>query len=125
MKNQGIELSWIVVKDIKAAIKFYTETVGFKLTQSTPENGWAELSGPSGSVLGIAQECKSFDVKAGSNAVISITVEDIDVACDFFKKKGAQLVGEIIEIPGHVKMQTFKDDDGNMMQLVQKLGDNV
>jgi predicted enzyme related to lactoylglutathione lyase len=61
-------------------------------------------------------------MKAGSNAVMAISIEDLDVVCDFYRKKGAKLVGEIIEIPGHVRMQTFLDFDGNMMQIVQKLG---
>ena len=121
MKVKGNLLSWIVVKDIKAAIKFYTEVVGLTLLNESPEHGWAELSGPEGASLGIAQECSEMGTKAGSNAVMSIAVEDLDVACDFYRKKGAKLVGEIVEVPGHVRMQTFLDFDGNMMQIVQKL----
>ncbi len=88
MKVQGNLLSWIVVKDFKEAVKFYTETVGLTLKSQNPEYGWAELSGPEGA---------------------------------FYKEKGAKLVGEIGEVPGHVKMQTFLDPDGNMMQIVQEL----
>ncbi len=121
MKVQGNMLSWIVVKDLEAAVKFYTEVVGFDLLNKSPEYGWAELSGPKGASLGIAEESSEMEMKAGSNAVMSITVEDLDVACDFYRKKGAKLIGEIVEIPGHVRMQTFLDFDGNMMQIVQKL----
>ena len=122
MKVRGNLLSWIVVKDLKAAIKFYTEVVGLTLLNKSPEYGWAELAGPEGASLGIAQESSEMEIKAGSNAVMSISVDNLDAACGLYRKKGAKLVGEIVEVPGHVRMQTFLDFDGNMMQVVQKLG---
>lgn len=121
MKPQGIELSWIVVKDIKGAIKYYTHVIGLDLKEYNEEYGWAELSGPNGSLLGIAQECPENDTKAGTNAVLTITVQDINKTIERYRKEGVQLVGEVIEIPGHVKMQTFRDKDGNTLQIVQKL----
>lgn len=122
MEVRGNLLSWIVVKDLKAAVKFYTEVVGLTLLNESPEYGWAELSGPEGASLGIAQESSEMEIKAGSNAVMSISVDNLDAACGLYRKKGAKLVGEIVEVPGHVRMQTFLDFDGNMMQVVQKLG---
>jgi predicted enzyme related to lactoylglutathione lyase len=121
MKVKGIHLSWIVVKDWKAAVKFYTETVGLTLLTENAEYGWAELSGADGSMLGIAQECSHSEVKAGSNTITAITVDNIEEARAFFQKKGVRLMGEIQEVPGHVKMQTFADADGNVMQIVQTL----
>ncbi len=121
MNVRGNMLSWIVVKDLQESIVFYTEVVGLTLLEEALEYGWAELSGPEGCRLGIAQESDDESVKAGSNAIIAITVDDLDKACSSYKDKGAKLLGEVIEIPGHVKMQTFVDTDGNMMQIVQKL----
>ncbi len=121
MKAQGIYLAWIVVKDIEKAIKFYTEVAGLELKEYHKEFHWAELGGPGGSILGIGQESDECPMKAGINAVVTITVDDIDKANAHFVDKGATLVGEVVEIPGHVKMQTFVDTDGNTLQLVQKL----
>lgn len=121
MKAQGIYLSWITVKDIQKAIKFYTEVAGLTLKEYHEEYKWAELAGPGGATLGIGQECPEFDAKAGANAVVTISVDDMDQAKNHFNKKGAKLIGDTIEIPGHVKMQTFVDHDGNTMQLVQTL----
>ena len=118
---KGIKLSWIVVKDLQSAIQFYTEVVGLTLKSESPEYGWAELSGPEGSVLGIAQENPQEETKAGTNAVITITVDDLEAARSSFLQKGAKLVGEVMEVPGHVKMQTFQDADSNTMQLVELL----
>lgn len=121
MKTQGIYLSWIVVKDVPKAIKFYTEIVGLKLKEYDQEFGWAELSGPAGSTLGIAQENDQDPIRAGSNAVVTVSVDDIEKAKAYFTEMGAKLVGDTMEIPGHVKLQTFTDTDGNTLQLVQEL----
>lgn len=122
MSSKGNHLSWIVVKDLKAAIKFYTDVVGLELTQETPEFGWAELKGSGGATLGLAQEDPSMPFKAGANAIMTITVDDIEASKKMFQEKGARLIGEIETVPGHVKMQTFQDSDGNTMQLVELLG---
>ena len=114
-------LHWIVVKDIKAAIAFYTKIIGLQLKTYDEKYGWAELSGPEGSLLGIAQENEHQEIKAGSNAVITITVDDIISSRNELAKKSVRLLGDIIEVPEEVKMQTFVDPDGNMMQLVQML----
>lgn len=121
MKAEGILLSWITVKDIKKAIKFYTEVAGLELKEYHPEFHWAELSGPSGSSLGIGEESPESPMKPGSNAVLTITVEDMEKAKAHFIEKGATLIGDTIEIPFHVKLQTFVDIDGNTLQLVQKI----
>lgn len=121
MKNKGIFLSWIVVSDLDDAIKFYTEILGFTLRSCYKEMGWAELSGPGGCDLGLAQANPKSDLKAGTNAVPTITVDDIVKARNDFLKKGVTLMGDIMEVPGHVKLQTFVDKDGNTFQLVQLL----
>jgi predicted enzyme related to lactoylglutathione lyase len=121
MKAEGFYLAWIVVKDLDQAIDFYTNTVGLQLKELHKEFRWAELSGPNGAILGIGEENAQSEIPAGGNAVVTITVENLDKALVHFKTKGAKLVGDVLEIPGHVKMQTFTDRDGNTLQLVQKL----
>jgi len=121
MKVKGIHLSWIVVKDLAKALEFYTQVVGLTVRSHEVEYGWAELSGPDGSLLGIAQENPHMDQKAGINAILTVSVEDISIAIKQFLEKGAKLVGDVIEVAGHVKMQTFLDVDGNTLQLVETL----
>jgi predicted enzyme related to lactoylglutathione lyase len=124
MKAKKIGLVWIVVKDIKQAVKYYTETVGLKLEEFHQEMNWAELSGPEGGCyLGICTAGEPEMIPAGSNAVITISVDDIDAARASLQKKGAKLLGDVIEVPGHVKMQTVMDSDGNHFQICQLLGE--
>jgi predicted enzyme related to lactoylglutathione lyase len=122
MKTKELGLVWIVVKDIQASIKYYTDVVGLKLMEVSEEYGWAELEGHEGGVrLGLAQENAHDDMKAGCNAVLTFSVADLDKALEEMLKKGAQAKGEVLEIPGHVKMQTMVDADGNVFQMCQVL----
>ena len=122
MNTKSLGLVWIVVKDLKKAIEFYTKTVGLKLMELNEQFGWAELEGHSGGArLGIAQmQLKSEDdVQPGQNAVMTFTVANIESAVADMTAKGARLIGAIEEIPGHVKMQTALDTDGNRFQIVE------
>lgn len=117
----GNTLSWLVVKDLDAAIDYYTKVLGFSVECHTKEFGWAELSAPKGAIVALCQENPHAPYKSGTNAVITIEVKDIEMARKTLISSGSKLCGEIQEIPGHVKMQTFEDFDGNMMQFAEKL----
>jgi predicted enzyme related to lactoylglutathione lyase len=123
MNVKSIDMTWLVVKDFKAAVDFYTKVVGLKLMESSEEWGWAELQGhEGGSRLGIAQDRSEEKIKPGSNAVPTFTVASLEAATVEMEKKGAKKVGDVMEVPGHVKMLLFKDADGNHFQMVEMLG---
>lgn len=117
---QSSDLSWVVVSDVKKAKKFFTEILGLKELSFSEEYGWAEFHGDEGGTLiGVAQE--NEDMEAGVNAIITFTVEDIVKTRSNFEKKGVNLIGDVMEVPGHVKLQLFTDGDGNTFQLVESL----
>jgi len=80
------------------------------------------MKGESGVRLGIAQHHSGMTLSPGHNAVITLTVEDLHEAKDEMIKKGVVCIGEIQEVPGHVRLQLVRDLDGNHLQLVQMLG---
>ncbi|MBS0647847.1 MAG: VOC family protein [Verrucomicrobia bacterium] len=122
MKAKSMDLVWIVVKDFKKAIKFYTEIAGLKLLKVSEEHGWAELEGhEGGAMIGIAAEKPQNPYKAGQNGCLTFSVDDIEKAQEDLQKKGVQLLGGIQEIPGHVKLLLARDADGNHFQLAQML----
>lgn len=122
---ESLGLVWIVVEDLKKAVRFYTEVVGLKLVEMHEEGyGWAELEGQKGGArLGIAQKCDSDPEgnTPGQNAIVTFTVDNLEASVKKVLEKGANLVGSIQEVPGHVKMQMIKDQDNNRFQLVQVL----
>ena len=125
MQVTGCKLGWVVVKDLDKAIAFYKDVVGLELTQHTPQMGWAEMSGEDGARIGLAvqndDQVASMGVKAGDNAIMCIGVKNMEEAVAHYKEKGANLIGDVVEVPGHIKMQTFNDQDGNTFQLVCEL----
>jgi len=121
MKPQGIQMTWVVVHDFNQAKEFFTNTLGLTLVSDAPEYNWAEFSSPAGTHIGVAGEAEQCPVKAGSNAVVCITVEDIEEAQKEFEQKGVHIVGTIQEVPGHVKLLLIQDPSGNYYQIVQML----
>jgi predicted enzyme related to lactoylglutathione lyase len=120
MAVKSIGLAWILVDDLKEAVKFYTEVLGLKLTKLDEESGWAELSGhEGGGRLGIGLKSRYEQIHPGKNAIISLPVEDIDKAKSELIQKGLEMVGETIEFPDFLKLQTVIDPDGNHFQLIQ------
>jgi predicted enzyme related to lactoylglutathione lyase len=119
-KIKSMDLSWIVVSDLKKAIKYY-ESIGLRKINESPEHGWAEMMGEEGgSTLGLAQQSTHSPIKAGENAVTTLTIDDLAA----YKKKlgsSVKFIGEAMEVPGHVKLQLCEDPDGNKFQLVQVL----
>lgn len=122
---KSVDLAWIVVSDFKKARKFFTETIGLKEHSCSEEHGWVELCGADGgTMIGLAQKNEESDqsgVAPGGNAIITITVDNLAETISEFKKKKVKLIGDVMEVPGHVKLQMFTDADGNRFQLVETL----
>lgn len=123
MSIKRFNLAWIVVKDIRKAIKFYTESVGMKLLTFEEKFGWAELSGQEegGAWLGIAQQSDMEEILPGQNAVITLSVDNLEKSIEALIAKGVRKKGKLLEIPHHVKLQMMVDPDENHFQIVQQL----
>ena len=122
MAIKGLNLAWIVVNDLNKAVRFYTDVIGLKLEELDEKFGWAELSGGQGGArLGIAQVKERDGIRPGQNAVVTLTVENLASSLKDLAQKGGNIIGEVIEVPGVVKMQMIKDHDGNHFQLVEML----
>ena len=133
-----MSLVWITVSNLEKAEKFFTSVVGLTLKVADKEHGWLELIGTEGGCsLGIAassqeQGCCGEMEKSpgsccpvggpGSNAVVTLEVDDINKSKKELEDKGVKFTGPIMEYPGHVKLASFSDPDGNQFQLVQVLG---
>ncbi|MBC8366461.1 VOC family protein [bacterium] len=107
------------VKNLDAAIKWYEETLGFKLLYKLDDIGWGELQGPDEKIsvgLGVREE-----VQQGGGCVPVWGVKDIAAARSELESKAVRFDGDTSEIPEMVKLATFFDPDGNAMMLVESL----
>ncbi len=112
-----VNLSWYAVKDLEEAKKFYGEVLGLKKTLEI--EGWAEFSHAQGAAaIGLS---KNPLPGQAAGAPVVLKVEDLDKARQQLSARGVTFEGEVQEIPGVVRIATFRDPFGNRLQLVQAL----
>jgi predicted enzyme related to lactoylglutathione lyase len=109
------------VRDLKAAIKWYQDVLGFKLLYHLEEMAWCELQSPVARVNVGLGEAENPDVKGGATPVWG--VKDIDAARAKLEAQNVKFDGDTMEIEGMVKLATFYDPDGNKMMLYQSLSE--
>ena len=114
----GLTVSY-QVKDIKKAIDWYSNVLGFKLLYHVEEMAWCELASEVQRVnIGLSQVEKPNIGLAGK---LTWGVKDIDAARKVLESKKVRFDGPTQEIPGMVKLATFFDPDGNPMMFYQDL----
>jgi predicted enzyme related to lactoylglutathione lyase len=122
MVVKDMKMSWISVSDLNKAKTFFKDILGLKIHQESPEFQWIEMQTDKGdAMLGLAGPYPHSPLAPGQNAIVTFTVENVQKTAAELAKKGVKLLGEIIEVPGEVKMQLFEDFDGNKFQLVELL----
>ncbi|MGH9719033.1 MAG: VOC family protein [Bryobacteraceae bacterium] len=110
-----VSIAWYVVKDFEAAKKFYGETLGLKKIFEMP--GWAEFGHQEGAAtIGISTMPGS-----SGGATVVLAVDDLNSTMRRLTSKGVRFEGEVQEIPEVVRIATFKDPAGNVVQLAQSL----
>ena len=127
MKIKAVKLVWITVSNLEKAEDFFSQVLELPLALSDKKNGWLEFSTPEGFRLGVLQWyqdscCASKEICTegpGTNAIITMEVEDLVAVKSSLESKLVQFLGPIMELPGHVKLATFVDPDGNKFQLMQ------
>jgi catechol 2,3-dioxygenase-like lactoylglutathione lyase family enzyme len=107
------------VRDMEAAIRWYTEMLGFELIYKLDEMGWCEMRSPVKDVtvgLGQVKEMAPHD-----GCVPVWGVVNIEASRRKLEKMGVRFDGPTHEITGMVKLATFYDPDNNAWMLVQSL----
>ena len=99
------------VTDMTASIAWYERVMQCTLLYRADEIGWCELATPMGGVnIGLSQV---ESVVQGGGATNVFEVADIDAAKAHLDVEGVRQDGDILHIPGLVKLITFYDPDGN------------
>lgn len=117
---QKMDLVFYFVTDWEKAKKFYGETLGLGSAYCTDEGGWAEFKTNSDVRLAIHKVQPGQPVtKGGGTAIFSVA--DAHAAKSDLEKRGVVFDGDIRELPGMVRLGTFRDPDGNALQIAQDL----
>ncbi len=103
----------LMVKDIPATVKFYSEGLGLEVKVSTP--GWAELNANGTTIaLHFAHE----NGQSGGAPILSFHVDDIHESIATLEGMGAQLEGNIRE-PSFGKVAAMRTPEGSLISLLQ------
>ncbi len=111
------ESVWVPVSDFDKALAFYRDDLELELVVEDRETHWAEFQISPGVRLAI------HSVKATNASPVGAVVletENIGKSELWLRGKGIKLFDKE-EIPGSVKLASFQDPDGNVIQLAQSL----
>ena len=103
----------LMVPDIPAAVKFYSEGLGLAVKMSSP--GWAELDA-NGTT--IAMHFAEGAPEVGSSPILSFHVEDVYGAIANLEELGGKLEGRVRE-PAFGKVAAIRTPDGHLVSLLQ------
>jgi catechol 2,3-dioxygenase-like lactoylglutathione lyase family enzyme len=103
------------VSNLDRAIRFYTEVLGFELTERRDDLKFAHIAtNVPGLQIGLNEIA---DPKGTGSAVLNISVKDVAVARKTLEARGVVFRGETVVIPGKVALAPFADPDGNTLRL--------
>jgi catechol 2,3-dioxygenase-like lactoylglutathione lyase family enzyme len=107
----------VYVSDLDRAVRFYVETLGFKL-QVRDGDAWAEVDAGNGLVLGLhrASEHGPAPGSVGSIAIGFDVNQPIEDVVAVLENRGVAFQGPVLD-SGPVKLAFFGDPDGTALYL--------
>ncbi len=115
----GIRTVSIPVDDQDAALRFYSDTLGFTVLRDnpTPNGGrWIELA-PGGDNAIVTLEPAAAEVTRGAIG-IRFTTDDAEASHAALQAAGVD-VGQILRWPGVPAMFAFRDPEGNAFSITE------
>jgi len=106
----------LLVSDVNRAVRFYVETLGFKLRDDASDT-WATVDAGDGLVIGLAR-----GVSPGASGSISVGLDlnqPIAEVIAVLSNRGVKFSGPMREDAG-VKRAFFTDPDGNALYLAER-----
>lgn len=105
------------VSDLDRSIAWYRDILGFELLYRLDDGTWCELkTGVDKVNVGLSGRREGG---GAGGATLTFGVDDIEAAKAELDSKGVRQDGEIMEIPGLVRLLTFFDPDDNALMFYQ------
>jgi CreA protein len=103
------------VKDLDRAIRFYTDVLGFQLTERRDDLQFAHVAtNVDGLQIGLSQQAEP---KGSGSVLLNIGVKDVAAARRALEAKGIVFRRPTVVIPGKVALAEFSDPDGNLLRF--------
>lgn len=102
----------LMVNDVEASAKFYSEGLGLAVKTNRP--AWAELEADGTTIALHAAD----GATGGSSPILSFQVEDVQKSVNALESLGATLEGPIRE-PSFGKVAAMRTPDGHLVSLLE------
>ena len=106
------------VTDLARSIEWYRTVLGFAHLYTAEDIAWCELKTAVDRVnVGLSERQEAGGT---GGATLTFGVTDLDAAKSDLDRMGVRQDGDIIEIPGLVRLLTFFDPDDNALMFYQE-----
>ena len=124
----------ILTNDLQQSVKFYTDVLGFSISSKIEMDDmgfsaiFVEKNGSKIELMGyrgaIPKRSEGTEIKLGGGSIpindhITFAVDDIGATVTKLKEKGIEFYLEPIQVEGGMKIASFKDPDGVLIELVE------
>ena len=124
----------IITNNLQRSVEFYTDVLGFSISARIEMDDvglsaiFVEKNGSRIELMGyrgeIPKRSEGIEIKLGGNPIpindhITFSVEDIEATVTDLKEKGVTFSLEPVQLEGGMKLASFKDPDGVLIELVE------
>jgi len=124
----------IITNNLQQSVEFYTDVLGFSISAKIEMDDvglsaiFVEKNGSKIELMGyrgeIPKRSEGIEIKLGGNPIpindhITFSVEDIEATVTDLKEKGVTFSLEPVQLEGGMKLASFKDPDGVLIELVE------
>ena len=124
----------IITNDLQQSLEFYTDVLGFSILTKIEMDDvgfsaiFIEKNGSKIELMGyrgaIPKRSEGIKIKMGGGSIpindhITFSVDDLEATVTELKEKGVEFGLETIQLEGGMKLSSFKDPNGVMIELVE------
>jgi len=124
----------IMTNDLQQSVEFYTDVLGFSVSAKIEMDDvgfsaiFVEKNGSKIELMGyrdeIPKRSEGIEIKLGGSSIpindhITFSVDDIGATVTDLKEKGVIFYLEPVQLEGGMKLASFKDPDGVLIELVE------